>query len=356
MPLLGGALLVLIVFVALVGMFATLGAQASGCVPAASGPAGDVGDIPRSLMPVYERAAARYGLGVDGWAYLASVNFQETDFGHNLSTSSAGAIGWMQFLPGTWAKYGVSADPSNPGAAPDPYDPWDAIFSAANYLHASGAPADWFAALTTYGAAGWYAAQVSHRAQQYISAGGGAVLVAYQPVSCGQVNAGGYANPFAHSHALTPERIDMGVDYSGSGEIDALGDARVTFAATGIGGGWVCSTAENGGVVYQLTQGQDRGDYVYVTEDVIPAVHTGQTVSAGQEIATFTAPRGCLEMGFSSGPAPAPEAAALGQQATSGDAGGNRTYCGQQMSNLLAATGAPAGLAGARPVTGARCE
>jgi hypothetical protein len=38
----------------------------------------------------------------------------------------------------------------------------------------------------------------------------------------------------------------MGVDYAGSGEIDAVGNARIVFAQTGIGGNWVCSTPENG--------------------------------------------------------------------------------------------------------------
>jgi Transglycosylase SLT domain len=355
-PLLVGALIAGIIVTALGATITTLIGAANAC-STPPGPAVDVFDIPASLMPIYQQAAARYQLGSDGWAYLASINYQETDFGHNLSTSSAGAVGWMQFEPGTWVKYGVAVDPASPGANPDPYDPWDAIFSAANYLHASGAPADWIGALTIYGNAGWYAQQVSQRAERYISAAGGQVFISYPAGSCAQpIGAGGYANPFAHSHALTTERIDMGVDYSGSGEIDAIGNARVTFAHTGIGGGWVCSTPENGGVVYQLTDGQYHGAYIYVTEDVIPTVQQGQQVSAGQHIATFTSPHGCLEIGFANGPSPAPLAAALGQQAGSGDAGDNRTYCGQQMSDLLAAAGAPPGLSESKPLSGDRCE
>ncbi|MDQ6811649.1 MAG: hypothetical protein M3Z95_07100 [Actinomycetota bacterium] len=168
---------------------------------------------------------------------------------------------------------------------------------------------------------------------------------------------GGYANPFAHTRNLVPRRIDMGVDYDGDGEIDALGNARITFAGTGIGGGWTCNTPANGGIVYQLTDGPDRGRYIYLTEDVTPTVTAGSQVSAGQPIARFapTGGTGCIEIGFASGPTPSPEAAILGQQAKSGDAGGNRTYCGQQMSDLLASTGAPAGLPEGRPVTGNGC-
>jgi hypothetical protein len=355
-PLLVGALIAAMVLTALVATVSSVIGPANACSPS-PGPAVDVADIPASLIPIYQQAAVGYQLGPDGWAYLASINYQETDFGHNLATSSAGAVGWMQFEPGTWARYGVSADPANTGGLPDPYDPWDAIYSAANYLHASGAPADWMGALTIYGNAGWYAQQVGQRAVRYLSAGGGQVFISYQAGSCAQpISAGGYVNPFAHSHALTAERIDMGVDYSASGEIDAIGNARVAFAATGIGGGWVCSTPENGGVVYQLTDGQYHGAYIYVTEDVVPTVQQGQQVSAGQQIATFTSPHGCLEIGFANGPAAAPLAAALGQQAGSGDAGDNRTYCGQQMSDLLAAAGAPPGLGESKPLSGDRCE
>jgi hypothetical protein len=169
--------------------------------------------------------------------------------------------------------------------------------------------------------------------------------------------AGTYANPFAHTQGLVPRRIDMGVDYDGEGEIDALGAGRVTFAGTGIGGGWTCDTAENGGIVYRLMNGPYARRYVYVTEDVIPAVSTGATLVAGQRIGTF-APAGgagCIEIGFAGGSGPNPEAAALGQEAKTGDAGDNRTYCGQQMSDLMASTGAPAGLAEGRPVIGQRC-
>jgi hypothetical protein len=79
--------------------------------------------------------------------------------------------------------------------------------------------------------------------------------------ACSSVNAvpGQYANRFAHTRNLTPQRIDMGVDCDGEGEIDAIGDAHITFAGTGIGGGWVCSTPTNGGIVYQLDDGADQG-------------------------------------------------------------------------------------------------
>jgi len=70
----------------------------------------------------------------------------------------------------------------------------------------------------------------------------------------------GAGQPISHTLDGYHYRIDMGVDYDGQGEIDAIGDARVTFAGTGIGGGWVCSTPTNGGIVYQLDDGPDRAN------------------------------------------------------------------------------------------------
>ena len=37
------------------------------------------------------------------WQVLAAINEVETDYGRDLSVSSAGAEGWMQFLPSEWA-------------------------------------------------------------------------------------------------------------------------------------------------------------------------------------------------------------------------------------------------------------
>ena len=117
------------------------------------------------LVQYYIGAANRYGLGENGYAYLAAINNVETTFGTNLKTSSAGALGWMQFEPGTFVRYGVAV--SQPGGAPDPYDPQDAIYSAANYLHASGAPGNWSEAIFTYNHSPAYVAQVEALAARY---------------------------------------------------------------------------------------------------------------------------------------------------------------------------------------------
>ncbi len=147
------------------GLGAVIGAAQPVCgTSALPGPAA-TNAIPSDLLPIYAQAAAAYDLGPMGWAYLAAINEVETEFGRDMSTSSAGAIGWMQFEPATWAQYGRAIGHSGP---PDPYDPWDAIFAAAAYLYASGAPGDWSAAIYAYNHADWYVARVTATAQGYL--------------------------------------------------------------------------------------------------------------------------------------------------------------------------------------------
>ena len=88
--------------------------------------------IPPFLLPIFQAAGTAYGVP---WQVLAAINEVETDYGRDLSVSSAGAEGWMQFLPASWAQYGVDA---NGDGFKDPYNPADAIFAAARYLRAAG--------------------------------------------------------------------------------------------------------------------------------------------------------------------------------------------------------------------------
>jgi transglycosylase-like protein with SLT domain len=134
--------------------------------------------VPAILVPIYQRAAATYGLGPQGPAVLAAINEIETAFGTNLNVSSAGAIGWMQFMPETWEGYGVDA---NGDGVRDPFNPEDAIFAAASYLSASGMPADTYGAIYSYNHADWYVADVLAGAACYGSLNGLASSFALAP-------------------------------------------------------------------------------------------------------------------------------------------------------------------------------
>jgi hypothetical protein len=111
------------------------------------------------LIPIYQAAGIEYQVP---WQVLAGINEIETDYGRNLSVSSAGAVGWMQFLPSTWKEWGVDA---NGDGVADPYNPVDAIFSAARYLHAAGASKNVSQAIFAYNHATWYVQSVLLRAK-----------------------------------------------------------------------------------------------------------------------------------------------------------------------------------------------
>jgi hypothetical protein len=118
-------------------------------------------EIPPFLLPVYQACGTQYGIQ---WQVLAAINKIETGFGTNLNVSSAGAVGWMQFMPATWQAYGTDA---NGDGRQDPYNPVDAICSAARYLKAKGGETDLRSALFAYNNADWYVDEVLFYAQQY---------------------------------------------------------------------------------------------------------------------------------------------------------------------------------------------
>jgi 3D (Asp-Asp-Asp) domain-containing protein len=167
-------------------------------------------------------------------------------------------------------------------------------------------------------------------------------------------SAGGYQNPLAQATGIVAQRIDMGVDYTAGGSIDALGDGIVTYSqAEGAGWGpYACSGGHGGAVVYRLADGPDQGRFVYVTEGIIPTVRAGQQINAGESVATFT---GCIETGWGTGTGDQPMAAALGQACYDGDPGCHSTACGYSMSQLIAAAGGPAGVLQPGGVVGSGC-
>jgi hypothetical protein len=116
-------------------------------------------DVPPFLLPIYQAAGIAYGVP---WQVLAAINEVESDYGRDVNLSSAGAEGWMQFLPVEWKQWGVDAA----GAGyMDPYNPADAIFAAARYLSAAGGAAHIRAAVYAYNHSQTYVESVMLRAQ-----------------------------------------------------------------------------------------------------------------------------------------------------------------------------------------------
>jgi hypothetical protein len=128
-----------------------------------------VKEIPSLYLHLYEQAAGRYGLD---WAILAGIGKVECDNGrdpapsctHEGAVNAAGAGGPMQFIVSTWARYGIDADGDGPA---NRWDPADAIYGAANYLRASGAPGNYTQAIYAYNHADWYVQEVERWAERY---------------------------------------------------------------------------------------------------------------------------------------------------------------------------------------------
>jgi murein DD-endopeptidase MepM/ murein hydrolase activator NlpD len=94
------------------------------------------GSLNPQYAPLYVAAGKQYGIPP---AVLAGVADVETNGGANISVSSAGAIGLMQFLPSTAAGIGVN-----------PMDPKSAIFGAAKLLNQYGYQSNPLRALGAY--------------------------------------------------------------------------------------------------------------------------------------------------------------------------------------------------------------
>ena len=153
LAIVGGPLMAAVTTVLAVGMsFAVVaagtyptalpGASPASPYPPAPGPApwwsaaggeGMTRPIPSRMLALYRWAApACPGLR---WEVLAGIGRVETDHDRADGISSAGAEGPMQFMPATFAAYGID---SGDGDAPNIWDPADAVLAAARYLCANG--------------------------------------------------------------------------------------------------------------------------------------------------------------------------------------------------------------------------
>jgi murein DD-endopeptidase MepM/ murein hydrolase activator NlpD len=240
---------------------------------------------PPYLVPIYKQAARRYDVP---WRVLAAINQIETDYGQNLSVSSAGAVGWMQFMPATWQEWGVDAD--HDGYA-NPYSPQDAIYAAARYLQASGAAHDLPRAIFAYNHADWYVAEVLLRAQ---TLGDSASFARVEK---------GYALPLDAVYMQQLGRTDDGVD------IETPPDGALVYSITPGVVSAVASDPAGFGPNYpviEATSGSLAGQHIYYGHVAQSLVQPGQRVAAGQPIAIVghtgdaaLLGHGHIEIGFS---------------------------------------------------------
>jgi murein DD-endopeptidase MepM/ murein hydrolase activator NlpD len=240
---------------------------------------------PPYLIPIYKQAGRHYDVP---WRVLAAINGIETDYGQNLSVSSAGAVGWMQFMPATWQEWGVDAD--HDGQA-NPYSPQDAIFAAARYLQASGAAHDLPGAIFAYNHADWYVAEVLLRARML---GDTATFARVEK---------GYSLPLDARYMKQLGRTDDGVD------IETPPDGALVYSITPGVVSAVASDPAGFGPDYPVIAANDgalAGQYIYYGHVAQALVQPGQPVAAGQPIAIVghtgdaaSLGHGHIEIGFS---------------------------------------------------------
>jgi len=192
----------------------------SGSSPGAPGPAGApvgaVGDVPAAYVAWMKAAVAAECPGLS-WTVLAGIGKVESDFGRSTlpgvrsGANPMGAEGPMQFEPATFAAYGTVA----PGGADpaSPYDPADAIYSAARLLCADGGgdPARLYSAIFDYNHSDAYVTLVVAYANAYSQMASGAP---------GQVGLGSVIVADAEAYLGTPyvwggEKPGVGFDCSG---------------------------------------------------------------------------------------------------------------------------------------------
>jgi peptidoglycan LD-endopeptidase LytH len=194
-------------------------------------------------------------------------------------------------MPGTWIQYAVDASGSG---RPNPYDPRDAIFSAARLLAANGGARDIRHALFAYNHALWYVDAVLWRAALITDRG----LEAH-------LGTGGYALPLDAPYMAQLGRTDDGVDIE-----DAPDGAAVYSMTPGIVTA-VASDPSGFGPDYPVilvTAGPLAGQYIYYGHVAASLVTVGQHVVAGQPIAVMghtgdaaSLGHGHIEIGFSDG-------------------------------------------------------
>ena len=121
-----------------------------------------------SYLQLFQASAAKYCPSLS-WTVLAAIGQIESADGQNVGPSTAGALGPMQFLPSTWAEWGI--DGFGPAGPPDIMNPFDAVPSAARMLCADGASSGTDAglhqAIFAYNHADWYVTEVLALAAQY---------------------------------------------------------------------------------------------------------------------------------------------------------------------------------------------
>jgi cell wall-associated NlpC family hydrolase len=235
---------------------------------------GQVAGIPSEYLRLFEAAGARYGIP---WEVLAGIGKVECDDGQDPDPSCtqegavnyAGAGGPMQFLASTWASYGVSSS----GGRPDRWNPADAIYSAANYLRANGAPGELHRAIFAYNHSTAYVEEVLSWAATYGHEAGAATSQA----------AGGAAGV-----ALAFALGQRGVPYVWGGEspsgYDCSGLVQAAYRTAGVSLPRTAQEQFDAGPHLPASAQPQPGDLVFFGTSTSNVTHVGIVVDGGEMV------------------------------------------------------------------------
>lgn len=271
-------LTVLIVFLVALGAAvvagAVVGGVGGGVSPAsATAPSGGPPDARQPALPpgwaAMEQSAAATCPGLS-WSVLAAVGTVESDSGRSTApgvasgANAAGAEGPMQFEPATFAAY-ATIGPG--GAAPaSPYDPVDAVYTAATLLCADGggSPTGLRAAVFAYNHSTAYVDTVLTLSLAF----------AEDPTVDGAVVA---ALGFAAEHLGTPYLWGG----NGPGGFDCSGLSLAAFAAAGVSLPRVAQAQFAAGPTVPGGTSVRPGDLVFFGSGPSGVDHVGIYVGAG---------------------------------------------------------------------------
>jgi hypothetical protein len=218
-------------------------------------------EIPPFLLPIYQACGTEYGIP---WEVLASINKIETAFGTNMGPSTAGAVGWMQFLPSSWEMYGLDA---NGDGRKDPYNPVDAICAAAHYLKVAGGSNDLYHAIFAYNHADWYVQEVLLYARAYgrlptqlVGSLTGLTEGAHFPVAADAR----YADDIATRAALSKATPQVREEYGNAAEVISSSPTRRGINIFAHDGAPV--VAVNDGVIVKMGNSKKLGRYVVLRD------------------------------------------------------------------------------------------
>ena len=247
-----------------------------------------VAEIPAEYLALYEQAGLAFGIP---WELLAGIGKVECDHGQSTDpactqegvTNSAGAGGPMQFLASTWQTYGLDADGN--GVA-DRWDPVDAVFSAANYLRASGAPADIPAAVYAYNHSQSYVAEVLAWAAAYTQPADATGTTSGGPAEEPPADATG--SPVAQE-AVAWALAQIGTPYEWGAEapgvaFDCSGLTQAAYATVGIQLPRTAQAQYDAGPPVPAGQPLEPGDLVFFGPGPTGVEHVGLVIGNGEMV------------------------------------------------------------------------